>query len=83
MIVIFVIMIQSFKIPQTAPLRIFLKEIKLRLMYSFLGSLFAFYVSYLYSEDLLYWIIQPNNQIQSHFIFLNISEALYTTLKIS
>ena len=74
---------QTFEIPQTAPLRVFLKEIKLRFIYSFLGSLFAFCMSYAYSEDLLYWIIQPNAEIQSHFIFLNISEALYTTLKIS
>jgi len=76
-------MIHTFTLPHTSPLYFFLKEIKLRAVYSVLGGIFAFCMSYAYSEDLLYWIIQPNNVIQSHFVFLNISEALYTTLKIA
>ena len=68
---------------QTPLVYIFLQEIKLRAMYGALALVITFCVSYTYADDLLYWLIAPNKEIQSHFIFLNIPEALYTTLKIS
>lgn len=68
---------------QTPLVFVFLKEIKLRLIYSVFAFLVTFCASYAYADDLLYWLIEPNKQIQSHFIFLNIPEALYTSLKIS
>lgn len=75
---------QSITSTVQAPLvYVFLKEIKLRLMYSVLALIITFCVSYNYADDLLYWLIEPNKEIQSHFIFLNIPEALYTTLKIT
>jgi len=76
-------MAYGFKLYQTSPLRFFINEIKLRFIYCLVGSGLAFVMSYMYSEDLLFWFIQPNPNIHSHFIFLNLSEALYTTLKIA
>lgn len=70
------------KIPEKAPINFFLKEMKWRLCYTFLCVIITFTTCYIVAPDLLFWITQPCQKFQTHFVFFNIPEALYTTLKV-
>lgn len=59
-----------------------LKEMKLRFIYSLVTSIFTLSVSYLYKYELLYLITRPFLELQQKFIFLDLTEALYTIIRI-
>lgn len=70
------------QISKNAPIFIFMQEIKWRVFYSLLSILFTFGTCYYVSPDILYWITKPCHEFQSHFVFLNLPEAFYTTLTV-
>ena len=70
------------QISKNAPFFIFIKEIQWRLFYSLLSVLIAFGTCYYTSSDILFWITKPCHEFQSHFVFLNLPEAFYTTLTV-
>ena len=70
------------KVPKNAPLVIFLQEIKWRIFYSLLSVFMTFGTCYYVSPDILFWITKPCHKFQSHFIFLNLPDAFYTTLTV-
>lgn len=70
------------QIPKNAPLLIFMQEIKWRVFYSVLSVAVTFGTCYYASPDILYWITKPCHEFQSHFIFLSLPEAFYTTLTV-
>lgn len=70
------------KISEKAPINFFIKEIKWRLCYTLLSVIITFTSCYFVAPDLLYWITKPCQDFQKHFVFFNIPEALYTTLKV-
>lgn len=70
------------KIPEKAPINFFIKEMKWRLCYTILSIIITFTSCYAVAPDLLFWITKPCQSFQTHFVFFNIPEALYTTLKV-
>lgn len=70
------------KIPEGAPINSFIREVKWRLWYSLLSLVLTFTSCYLVAPDLLFWITRPCQNLQTHFVFFNIPEALYTTLRV-
>jgi Sec-independent protein secretion pathway component TatC len=70
------------QISKDASIFIFIQEMKWRAFYLLLSILITFGTCYYISPDLLFWITKPCHEFQSHFIFLNLPEALYTTLTV-
>ena len=70
------------KMPEKAPINFFIREIKWRFCYMLLSVVITFTSCYLVAPDLLFWITKPCQNFQTHFVFFNIPEALYTTLKV-
>lgn len=70
------------QISKNAPLFIFMKEIKWRSFYSLLSILITFGTCYYTSSDILFWITKPCHEFQSHFVFLSLPDAFYTTLTV-
>jgi len=58
-------------------------EAKYRLVYIGLASILSFLVSYLYRIELVYLISKPFLDFHRKFIFLDLTEALYTMIYIS
>lgn len=58
-------------------------EIKLRFLYLIFSLLFTFFLSYSYQLEMVYILGKPFLQSQQTFIFLDLTEAFYTFLKIS
>jgi len=70
------------QIPKKAPFFIFMKEIKWRVFYTLLSVFVTFGTCYYTSPDILFWITKPCHDFQSHFVFLSLPEAFYTTLTV-
>ncbi len=58
-------------------------EAKYRFVYISLASILSFLVSYLYRVELVYIISKPFLEFHRKFIFLDLTEALYTMIYIS
>lgn len=57
-------------------------EIKLRFIYSIFSLIITLLVSYIYQLELLYIITRPFLKLQQKFIFVDLTEALYTIIRI-
>lgn len=62
-------------------------ELRYRFFYILFSFSITFYISYLYSVDLLFLTVQPFDWVShayqpKHFIFINITEALSTTISV-
>lgn len=57
-------------------------EIKLRFIYSLFSLIVTLLVSYIYQLELLYIITRPFLKLQQKFIFVDLTEALYTIIRI-
>lgn len=58
-------------------------EIKLRFFYLILSTLCTFFIFYHYQIEIVYIIGKPFLELQQTFIFLELTEAFYTLLRIS
>nr|YP_009094928.1 SecY-independent transporter protein [Chlorella variabilis]AIU38971.1 SecY-independent transporter protein [Chlorella variabilis]AJP09430.1 SecY-independent transporter protein [Chlorella variabilis]AST08877.1 SecY-independent transporter protein [Chlorella sp. ATCC 30562] len=58
-------------------------EIKLRFIYLTFSAIFTFLLSYNYPIELVYIIGKPFIELEQTFIFLELTEAFYTLLRIS
>lgn len=58
-------------------------EIKLRLFYLFLSTICTFLLGYNFQIEIVYIISKPFIELQQTFIFLQLTEAFYTLIKIS
>lgn len=57
-------------------------EIKLRFIYSIFSLIITLLVSYIFQLELLYIITRPFLELQQKFIFVDLTEALYTIIRI-
>ena len=57
-------------------------EIKFRFIYSIFSLILTLLVSYIYQLELLYIITRPFLELQQKFIFVDLTEALYTIIRI-
>ena len=57
-------------------------EIKLRFIYFLFSFVLTLLISYLYKFELLYLITRPFLELQQKFIFVDLTEALYTIIRI-
>lgn len=60
-----------------------LLEIKLRFFYLIFSTILTFFISYNYQLEMIYITGKPFIELQQTFIFLELTEALYTLIKIS
>ena len=60
-----------------------LVEIKLRTLYLFFSLICTFFVSYTHSVEMVYVLGKPFMKFEQTFIFLELTEAFYTFLRIS
>lgn len=60
-----------------------LYELKLRFIYIFISFLFTFFIVYHYKIEIVYVIGRPFIKLHQPFIFLDLTEAFYTLLKLS
>lgn len=65
------------------PLHYHLVEIKWRFFYLIFSSIFTFFLCYNSQVEIVYVIGKPFLEFQQKFIFLELTEAFYTLLKIS
>ena len=59
-----------------------IKEIKLRIIYSLFSLIITLLISYFFQLELLYLITRPFLELQQKFIFVDLTEALYTIIRI-
>lgn len=59
-----------------------INELKLRFLYSLFSLIITLFVSYIYKFELLYLITRPFLELQQKFIFVDLTEALYTIIRI-
>lgn len=57
-------------------------EIKLRFIYCVFSFILTILVSYLFQYELLYLITRPFLELQQKFIFVELTEALYTIIRV-
>ena len=57
-------------------------ELRIRISYIFLSLLITFLTSSFFSLELIYLFVKPFLGLNKGFIFTDLTEALYTTLKI-
>lgn len=60
-----------------------LHEIKIRFFYLLFSTISTFFISYNYQLEMVYLLGKPFIELQQTFIFLELTEAFYTLLKIS
>lgn len=65
------------------PLTFHFREIRLRFLYLSLSCIFSFLLSYTYKFELVYIISKPFLEFHTKFIFLDLTEALYTMIRMS
>jgi sec-independent protein translocase protein TatC len=58
-------------------------EIRLRFLYSIFACLLSFTLSYFYQCELFYLLTKPFLYFSKHFIFFELTEGLYTMIRIS
>lgn len=59
------------------------KELKLRTCYLGFSFLTTFFISYYYSFEILYLFVKPFLNYEKSFIFTDLTEAFYTTIKLN
>ncbi len=59
------------------------KELKLRGYYLGFSFLITFFICYYYSFEILYLFVKPFLSYEKNFIFTDLTEAFYTTIKLS
>ena len=57
-------------------------EIKLRFIYCLFSFIITLIVSYIFQLELLYLVTRPFLELQQKFIFVDLTEALYTIIRI-
>ena len=65
------------------PLTFHFREGRLRFLYLSLSCIFSFIMSYIYKFELVYILSKPFLEFHTKFIFLDLTEALYTMIRIS
>ena len=65
------------------PLSFHFLELRLRFLYISLSCILSLILSYKYKFELVYVISKPFLEFQTKFIFLDLTEALYTIIRIS
>nr|YP_009138099.1 SecY-independent transporter protein [Lobosphaera incisa]AKF78657.1 SecY-independent transporter protein [Lobosphaera incisa] len=57
-------------------------EIRFRIFYSLFSFIFLYFTCYYFSVELIYLFVKPFLNYENKFIFINLTEAFYTTLKL-
>jgi sec-independent protein translocase protein TatC len=60
----------------------YLNEAKSRCLYSIFAISFAFFISYLFSMELVFLFVKPFLAFEKSFIFIELTEAFYITVKV-
>jgi sec-independent protein translocase protein TatC len=58
-------------------------EIRLRIIYTIIASILSLFVSYLYKYEIFYLFSKPFLVFSNQFIFLDLTEGLYSMIRIS
>jgi sec-independent protein translocase protein TatC len=58
-------------------------EIRLRILYTLIASILSLFISYLYKYEIFYLFSKPFLVFSSQFIFLDLTEGLYSMIRIS
>jgi sec-independent protein translocase protein TatC len=60
----------------------FFSEIRIRVVYILIAWITVFLLSYCFKLELMYFVSRPFLQFQNKFIFLDLTEAFYTTIQV-
>ena len=60
-----------------------IKEFKLRILYLIISFLCTFFSCYYYSFEMIYLFVKPFLVYEKNFIFTDLTEAFYTTIKLN
>ena len=60
-----------------------IKEVKLRIFYLIISFLCTFFSCYYYSFEMIYLFVKPFLAYEKNFIFTDLTEAFYTTIKLN
>ena len=72
-----------FNVTEKSSIFFLVLEVKLRMLYLVFSFLITFLICYYYSFEILYLFVKPLLNYNKNFIFTDLTEAFYTTIKLN
>ena len=74
---------KKLKLDNKSAIYYHIKELKLRIFYLTISFLCTFFTCYYYSFEMIYLFVKPFLAYEKNFIFTDLTEAFYTTIKLN